>query len=142
MPLKRRCPVCRTLLRRPCTGSGPRTTAAPFACASACIPRQTPSTGTPTPSDTISNETPVPKHQPSGTSRLGVLLRYGTLCQCLGLPCPKHCHLPTSCCLLGVPGPGETTTLSKSRLPMRALMASRVISSLRHTTGGTANKNT
>lgn len=58
MPAKRRCPVCETLLKRPCTGSGPHMIAAPFACARACMPRQTPRTGAPTPSLTISNETP------------------------------------------------------------------------------------
>ena len=37
--------MCRTLLMRPWTGSGPLTTVAPYACAKACIPKHTPKTG-------------------------------------------------------------------------------------------------
>lgn len=59
MPANNGWPVCRTLLMRPCMGSGPFTTSAPCACARACMPKQTPNTGNGTFLSRMARDSPV-----------------------------------------------------------------------------------
>ena len=59
MPANSGCPVCRTLLMRPCMGSGPLTMVPPCACARACMPKQTPNTGSDTFLSRMARDSPV-----------------------------------------------------------------------------------